>query len=86
MFGKLIFAEIMGDHRQIERNGIRRQVKIKDLQNEIQRLEHFLGGKKSYLASLKETLAHENNEIQKQEKLRSAIDSKYVSPSVRCSI
>ena len=86
MFGKFIFTEIMGDHRQIERDISRRQVKIKDLQSEIQRMEHFLGSKKSYLASLKETLVHENNEIQKQEKLRSAIDSKYVSPSVRCSI
>ena len=65
--------------RQIERDIGRRQGKIKELQNEIQRLEHFLGGKKSYLASLKETLARENNEVQKQEKLRLSTDSKYVS-------
>ena len=84
MFGKFIFTEIMGDHRQIERDISRRQVKIKDLQSEIQRMEHFLGGKKSYLASLKETLVHENNEIQRQEKLQSSLDTKYVSIPAKC--
>ena len=63
--------------RQIERDIGRRQGKIKDLQNEIQRLEHFIGGKRSYLTFLKETLARENNEVQK--KLRLSSDSKYVS-------
>ena len=79
MFGKFIFTEIMSDHRRIERDISRRQVKVRDLQAEIQRMEHFLGDKKSYLTSLKETLVHEYNEIQKQEKLRSAIDSRHVS-------
>ena len=63
-----------------------RQAKVAELQSEIQRTEHFLGDGKCYLTSLRESLVHEYNEIQRQEKLRSAIDSKYVSPSVRCSI
>ena len=80
---KFIFTEIMGDQRRIERDISRRQVKINDLRSEIQRLEHFLGGKKNYLACLKETLVQENIDLQQKEELLSSLDSKYVSLSVR---
>ena len=76
----------MSNHQRIEREISRRQAKVKELQGEIQRMEHFLGDKKSYLTSLRESLVQKYNEIQRQEKLRSAIDTRYVSVSVKCFI
>ena len=60
----------MSNHQRIEREISRRQAKVKELQSEIQRTEHFLGDRKSYLTFLRESLVHEYNEIQRQEKLQ----------------
>ena len=65
--------------RQIQRDIDRHQGNIRNLENEIQRLEHFIGGKRSYLSSLKETLACESKELQMKEKLRVSSDLKWVS-------
>ena len=69
----------MSKHQQLNREINRRQAKVQELQTEIQRTEHFLGERRSYLASLRESLVQECNEIQRHEKLQAAIDSKYVS-------
>ena len=65
--------------RQIQRDIDRHQGNIRNLENEIQLLEHSIVGKKSYLSSLNETLACESKELHMKEKLQASSDLKWVS-------
>ena len=58
--------------RQIQRDIDRHQGNIRNLENEIQLLEHSIVGKKSYLSSLKATLACESKELHMKEKLQAS--------------
>ena len=77
----------MSTNQRICREINRRQAKVQDLQTEIQRTEHFIGERKCYLTSLKESLIQEYDEIQRQTELKSAVDTKFVSISLlKCFI
>ena len=65
--------------RQIQRDIDRHQGNIRNLENEIQLLEHSIVGKKSHLSSLKESLACESKVLHMKEKLQASCGLKWVS-------